>query len=172
MIGLQRHTVQVVESHPQWTELAEQICNSIRKACVKLICDVQHVGSTSVPGLPAKPILDIAAGIPKPDVMPDLIEKMTQEGFNYRGDSRETGGHLFVKESAPGVRIAHIHVVPMGGTRWRNYLRFRDILRGNPTVRMEYAKLKRELRDRFSHDRKIYTNSKGDFIQRVIREKY
>ncbi len=170
MIGLKRHTVQIVQSHPHWMTLAKQICATIRQTCTALIADVQHVGSTSVPDLPAKPILDIVVAIQTTDAMPDLIDKLSEIGCIYRRYSEENGGHLFVMESAPDVRTAHIHVVLADSSRWFSYLRFRDILRNDPTIRRRYAALKRQLRDQYPDDRKTYTASKNRFIRSVLDE--
>lgn len=170
MIGLKRHTVQVVHSHQQWAGLGQDLCHSIRSVCADLIRDAQHVGSTSVPGLPAKPILDIAVAIQNTDAMPELVDNLAEMGCIYRRYSEESGSHLFVMESVPDVRTAHIHVVPADSPRWFSYLRFRDILRNNPTIRQEYAVLKRRLRDQHPDDRKTYTASKNRFIQTVLDE--
>ncbi len=168
MIGLKRHTVEIVESHPNWPRLATAICAKVHDLCGKLVIDVQHVGSTSVPGLPSKPILDVAVGVPNLSVIAKIVDILTEEGYIYRGDAGNNGGHLFVIESETDVRIAHIHVVQYGCEQWLNYLKFRTILRNDPIVRKEYVELKRDLFRRFSKDRKSYTASKVDFISRVL----
>lgn len=128
MIGLKRDIVRVVEHHPGWAALAENACRDIRLAAGDLITDLQHVGSTSVPELIAKPIIDIAAGIGTQDVVPELIELMPTIGYIYCGDTGDDGGHLFVQESSPDVRTVHVHVVDYNGSQWCNYLMFRDLL--------------------------------------------
>lgn len=143
--------------------MGKDLCRAIRRAC-----DVQHVGSTAVPGLPAKPILDIAIAISTPRATPDLVEKLTNIGCVDRAAAGESGDHLFVMESAPDVRTAHIHIVDIAGPRWRNYLQFRDILCGDPAIRRRYVALKRELCDQHHGDRKTYTASKADFIQNIL----
>jgi GrpB-like predicted nucleotidyltransferase (UPF0157 family) len=75
MIGLRRHTVKVVDHDPAWAALAAEACQAVRKACGELLVDVQHVGSTAVPDLPAKPIIDIAAAVVTFDPMPELIRR-------------------------------------------------------------------------------------------------
>jgi len=168
MIGLRRHTVQVVEHHPGWAALAEDACQEARSVCGNLLTDLQHVGSTAVPDLPAKPILDIAAGVRTPGAIPELVTRLTAIGYIYRGDGRDDGGHLFVKESSPDVRTVHLHVVEHNGTQWRNYLLFRDLLRQNTGIRKQYAALKQDLGTRFRHDRKSYTAAKHDFIRGIL----
>jgi GrpB-like predicted nucleotidyltransferase (UPF0157 family)/predicted acetyltransferase len=168
MIGLERHTVRVVEYTPDWVDLGIEACRQVREAGGKFIADVQHVGSTAVTDLPAKPILDLAAAAASLDMIPELIEKLTALGYTYRGDGANSGGHLFVWESKPDVRTIHLHVVTTDDVQWKNYIWFRDILRQDSSLRERYAKLKKELGKKFPNDRKSYTDSKDDFIRGVL----
>jgi GrpB-like predicted nucleotidyltransferase (UPF0157 family) len=171
MIGLKRHIVQIVDYNPRWADLAAQACRRIIEVGADFIVEVQHVGSTAVPGLPAKPILDIAASVTSIDLLPELIKKLAVLGYIYRGDGQSSGGHLFVWESEPDVRTIHLHVVTFDDIQWTNYLRFRDLLRQETSVRERYAALKQELWNRFPNNRKLYTNSKHDFIQEALYAK-
>lgn len=171
MIGLKRHTVQVVEHQPEWSALAYQAILRIRAVCGELALDIQHVGSTSVAGLPAKPILDIAVAVATLDRIPDVIPRLTGIEYIYRGNihgsnEREAGDHLFVYEVAPDIRTEHVHVVEIDGDHWMDYLQFREILRANTEIREQYAQLKHELQERFSEDRKSY--STGSMISSVV----
>jgi len=168
MIGLKRHTVRVVEHHPGWAARAEQTCRELRRAGGDLIVDAQHVGSTAVPGLPAKPILDIAVAVAKADAVPELVRRLAEAGYVYRGDAADEGGHLFVRESSPEVRTAHVHVVALEDSQWRDYLRFRDLLRQDAEIRREYAELKRQLAARHAGERKAYTAAKNNFVRAVL----
>jgi GrpB-like predicted nucleotidyltransferase (UPF0157 family) len=170
MVGLKRHTVRVFQHNPAWIDLATAACCQARDAGGDLIADVQHVGSTSVPGLPAKPILDLAAAVTSLGVIPELIEKLTMLGYGYRGDGENSGGHLFVWESEPDVRTIHLHVVALDDPQWINDLRFRDILLGDADLRKRYADLKLGLMGRYPDDRKRYTDSKHDFIRDILIE--
>ena len=171
MIGLKRHTVRVVDHNPGWAALGTEACHQVKEAGGDLIADIQHVGSTAVHDLPAKPILDLAAAVTTLDALPALIERLTACGYIYRGDEGDAGGHLFVWDSEPDVRMIHLHVVTLGDIQWRNYVRFRDLLRQDPDMRKRYAELKRELGLRFPDDREAYTDSKQDFIQQVLNTK-
>ena len=168
MIGLKRYTVRVVEHQPGWAALAAEACADIRQAAGDLIADIQHVGSTAVPQLPAKSILDLAAAVVTLDAIPALVPKLTGIGYIDRGDGGDHGDYLFVKESSPDIRTIHLHVVEHNGAQWHNYLRFRDLLRCNRGVREQYAELKRDLGKRFADDRKSYTAAKDDFIRRIL----
>jgi GrpB-like predicted nucleotidyltransferase (UPF0157 family) len=171
MIGLKRHTVRVVDHDPTWIGLATEVCDKVRDSVGNLIEEIEHVGSTSVPGLPAKPILDLAASVTTLAVMPELIEKLTQLGYIYLGDGAQSGGHLFVWHSEPEVRTMHLHVVTHDDLQWSNYIRFRDLLREDSDLRQRYADLKQELGERFACDRKSYTDSKKKFIQVALTQK-
>jgi GrpB-like predicted nucleotidyltransferase (UPF0157 family) len=168
MIGLKRNTVKVVDHDPDWATLAFEACHAVRNACGDLLIDVHHVGSTAVPGLPAKPILDIAAAVAAFDSMPELVRRLANIGYRYRGDHGDAGGHFFVFDSSQDIRTIHLHVVEHRSTQWRDYLRFRDLLRHSPTIRKQYGELKRDLASVCRDDRESYTASKGDFIREVL----
>lgn len=169
MIGLKRNTVQVIDHQPHWADLAAEICKELRKIAEDLLIDVQHVGSTAVPGLPAKPIIDIAAAVSGWDGISHIVGRFTENGYIHRGYSEESGGHLFVKESSPEVRTIHLHIVEYQSIQWKNYLCFRDMLCHDQRIRDRYAALKRDLRNRFSRDRRSYTAAKHAFIQDLLR---
>jgi GrpB-like predicted nucleotidyltransferase (UPF0157 family) len=171
MIGLQRHTVRLAEHHPGWKALAADACESLRRAGGDLVVAIEHVGSTAIPGLPAKPILDIAVAVPTLDVVPALVERFTQAGYIYRGDAGDGGGHLFIREPEPEVRSVHVHVVQHGDSQWHNFILFRDTLRDDADVRQRYADLKRNLAERFRDDRRSYTAAKNAFIQEILKNK-
>ena len=149
MIGLKRHTVEVVEHQPGWAALAAAAIQEVRLAGADLLTDVQHVGSTAVPDLPAKPVLDIAAGMRTSEVIPEIVRRLTDIGYIYRGDGGREGGHLFVRESSPDIRTIHLHVVEYNGNQWKNYLFLRDLLHQDSEIRKQYAELKKQLRSRY-----------------------
>jgi len=171
MIGLKRNTLEVVDPDPDWAILALEACQAVRNACGELLVDVQHVGSTAVPDLPAKPILDIAAAVVAFDAMPELVRRLDEIGYRYRRDQGSAGGHLFVVDSLPDIRTIHLHVVEHRSSQWRDYLRFRNLLRHRPAIRKRYAELKRHLASICRDDRESYTASKADFIREILHHK-
>jgi GrpB-like predicted nucleotidyltransferase (UPF0157 family) len=170
MLGLRRDTVQLVEHHSEWSCMAGSRCQFLRSICREFVVDIQHIGSTSIPGLPAKPVLDIGVGVSDLVVIDDLRERLEPAGYIYRGVGSGSSGHVFVRESAPHVRIEHLHVNLIGGPHWNSLIAFRDIMRESALFREEYVALKRDLEHRFADDRKAYTQGKGDFIRRILRE--
>jgi len=170
MLGLKRDTVQVVTYHADWHDLFEQERRVLHKHIGHLVVDIQHVGSTAVPGLDAKPILDIAVAVASVTVIPQCRPLLCALGYLDRGDAGIDGGYLFVKESAPDVRTHHLHIVARDDPRWGNYLRFRDVLKADETLRTRYATLKKAVQEQFSQDRKAYTASKHTFIQDILQQ--
>ncbi|MBI4909043.1 MAG: GrpB family protein [Acidobacteria bacterium] len=168
VIGLERGIVEVVEHDPRWFILAAEACQAVRSACGELLVDVQHVGSTSVPELPSKPVLDIAAGMVSSAVVAELIPRLSLPGYIYRGDYGDSGGHLFVAESSPNVRTVHLHVVEHSSRQWREYLLFRDVLRRRAAIRRRYSQLKQGLASAYQEDRDAYTAGKAEFIRQVL----
>ena len=169
MLGLPRHTVQVVPSQADWARLGETACRALRAQGGPWLVDVQHVGSTAVPGLAAKPILDIALALSHAGVVPALTRQLAPLGYCYRGDHGEDGGHLWVMAPEPQLRTAHLHGVLAGSAQWRRYLQLRDALRADAELRHDYAQLKQALARQFAHDRQRYTAGKAPWLARVLQ---
>lgn len=170
-IGLRRGTVDIVDHVPRWSELFEQEAARLLRKIAGSIIDIQHVGSTAVPGLAAKPIIDIAIAIESKEVVPSLARCLTELEYIYRGDAGDDGGYLLVLEPAPEVRTVHIHIVESTDIQWRNYIRFRDLLRRNEDFREEYSRLKRNLARKHKDDRRSYTAGKHEFIRGLLSKR-
>jgi GrpB-like predicted nucleotidyltransferase (UPF0157 family) len=127
---------------------------------------IEHVGSTAVPGLAAKAVLDIMAGVESLDAsrpVISMLEALAYCYFPYHADEE----HWFCKPS-PQVRTHHLHLVPFGGRAWIECIAFRDYLRQNPDVATDYASLKRQLAAQYRFDREAYTDAKAPFIRRTV----
>lgn len=127
---------------------------------------IHHVGSTAVPGLEAKPTIDILVGVEDLEGARDCFEPLASLGYLY-APYRPGEMHWFCKPS-PSRREFHLHLVPTDSQRFRDELAFRDRLRDSPGVAREYAELKKLLAARFQDDREGYTEGKSDFIARVL----
>ena len=110
-LGLQYGHVELAESDPAWPEGAQRLAESIRSALGPDALAVEHIGSTAVPGLLSKPILDLAVLVRRDA---DTTERLTMLGYEYRGDAGAEGGLVFVLSDRPLHRIAHVHVVSDG----------------------------------------------------------
>lgn len=167
-IGLDRGTVRLVEGQPGWPALAEAVRDELTVGLAGRAIAIEHIGSTAVAGLVAKPILDFAVGI-RDDVEPlSLQPTLERLGWQFRTDAGDEGGLLFVLETRPMHRVAHVHVVAHHGLQWRNYLRLRDRLRIEAAARNTYCAAKLRLGERFPNDRGGYTAGKAAVIRSLL----
>ncbi|MGB0895085.1 MAG: GrpB family protein [Parashewanella sp.] len=128
---------------------------------------IEHVGSTAVVGLAAKPVIDIMVGVKSLEASKPAIELLTENGYcfyPYKPDVM----HWFCKPS-PETRTHHLHLVPYKSPLWHERILFREHLRKNPKIANEYAQLKRRLASENSINREHYTQSKWPFIQKVLQ---
>jgi GrpB-like predicted nucleotidyltransferase (UPF0157 family) len=169
MLGLRYGAVQVVPYEPKWAQLFLEEGARLNDALQGLACQIEHVGSTAVPGLSAKPILDIAIGLAAIP-LERVITALTRIGYEYRGDAGDAGGHVFVRESAPLIRTHHVHVVELNGPQWKAYLEIRDFLRWSREAREAYVAEKCALADRHAGDRKAYTEAKDAILRDLLAE--
>jgi GrpB-like predicted nucleotidyltransferase (UPF0157 family) len=129
---------------------------------------IEHIGSTAVPLLSAKPVIDIMAPVHTLEASRAAIEAATSAGYVYYPYKAEAM-HWFCKPS-PNLRTHHLHLVPLGSPLWYRRLGFRDALRKNPVLAAEYAELKLRLAEEFGLDREAYTEAKTPFVNRVLSE--
>ncbi|WP_096186451.1 GrpB family protein [Evansella halocellulosilytica] len=123
MIGLKRNVVRVVTHEQTWAALYEAEAEMVRKHIGDIVADIQHVGSTSVLELSAKPILDIAVSVNTVEKIQPIIEKLTRFGYLNCGNKENQGGYLLVKESEPNIRTIHMHIVEKNDPQWINYIK-------------------------------------------------
>ena len=167
-LGLERGTVRVVPHDPEWATLFATESQRLRAVFgPELPIAIEHAGSTAVPGLAAKPILDVVGGYPPGARLERYIASLVQAGYVHRGE-RGIPGRQFFRRGDP--RSYHLHLVVQGGPLWREYLAFRDALRAQPAVRDAYAALKLELARRHVGDREAYTEGKTTFVRQVLAE--
>ncbi len=168
MLGLKYGCVQVVPSHPQWTRAFREECSRLTDALSGIPCEIEHIGSSAVPGLLAKPIIDIAVGVPGDASAGPAVSAIQALGYEYRGDAATEGGHILVRESQPLVRTHHVHVVELGGSQWEAYILFRDHLKRSKEAREAYSAEKRALAKRHSNDHSAYTKAKDSIVRRLL----
>lgn len=160
---------QVVDYSEQWPLDFER--ERLRLAAVFRDVDMEiaHVGSTAVPGLCAKPIIDISLGVSALSVVEERIESMEGLGYQYVPEFEvEIPDRRYFRRPATKPRSHHVHACRLGGAIWNHHLAFRDWLRSHPADRDAYGALKRELHTRHMNDRPAYTEAKGPFIQAIL----
>ena len=159
--------IRIVAYDPTWPALFE-VESKLLKSVLQpwLVGPVEHVGSTAVPGLCAKPTIDIMASVESLEAPRDAIQALAAHDYRYF-PYRPSQMHWFCKPS-PEVRTYHLHLVPFGSSLWNERLAFRDALVREPDLAAEYAALKRRLADQFRFDREAYTDAKSPFVRRVL----
>jgi GrpB-like predicted nucleotidyltransferase (UPF0157 family) len=130
---------------------------------------VEHVGSTSVDGLPAKPVVDMLAPVQSLEAAQTAVGVLEADGWLFWPDDPCRHYRLWFLRPTPDARTHHLHVIERDHPQARALLAFRDALRGDPGLRREYAELKRRLAGQYGENRNAYTNAKGDFIERTLR---
>lgn len=166
-------TVVVVDPDPAWPALYEAYAAGLRLALGDRLRLVEHIGSTAVADLPAKPVIDIVAGIDDPDdeaaYLPDLIGA----GWDLR--VREPGHRCLRAQASPPARrsdpqvvAANLHCYQPGSVEIDRYLRLRDRLRTDASARSRYADLKRSLAGREWPDMNLYADAKGPLIRELL----
>jgi GrpB-like predicted nucleotidyltransferase (UPF0157 family) len=169
-LGLDHHALRLDRTDERWIVAGERLRDDISVTLVGLVAGVEQIGSSSVIGLLAKPIIDIAVGITADRELPPLRERLETSGWIYRGDAGANGGHVFVLEARPWHRVAHIHVVPFDGEQWRKYLLFRDLLRRDPAACAQYETVKQQVAAEVGDDRTGYTERKSSIVSQLLDE--
>jgi GrpB-like predicted nucleotidyltransferase (UPF0157 family) len=162
----ERGRVVVTDYDNEWPALFERIAEPVREALGEIAAEVEHVGSTAVPGLAAKPVIDLHVAVRSTADVPVAIERLRSLGYVYQGDKGIQGREAFAWPA--GAARHHLYVVVAGNEAHADHLDFRDHLRANPDLAREYAALKRELAERFANDRERYTEAKAEFISLVL----
>ena len=170
MIGLKRGTVELYPHDPQWDICAAQTVGTLKEIFGDVACDIRHVGSTAIPAIKAKPIIDIAVAVPHLSDVAPLISSMREHGFHWKNVGHDRQVFFSAGDFENDVRTHHIHVVEYGGMEWLNYLNYTAYLNTHPGVAKKYEELKEELVSRFADDRSAYTDGKAEFINYTLRK--
>jgi GrpB-like predicted nucleotidyltransferase (UPF0157 family) len=166
MIGLEKGVVKLVAHTTDWDRLFQEERARLQAAVGDRILDIQHVGSTSIPGIVAKPILDIAIAIERFEEAFACVDPIQRIGYEYAGENGIPRRRYFVKRNPATTH--HVHMLEIASPEWANHLLFRDYLIGHPKAATEYAALKLKLAEAFPRDRDAYTDGKAAFIQHVL----
>jgi GrpB-like predicted nucleotidyltransferase (UPF0157 family) len=158
--------VEIVEYDPRWPRTFEVLRDHVGPVLSDIASGIEHVGSTSVPGLAAKPVIDIDIVVPTSDAIRDAIRRVETLGYRYAGDLGIENRHGFHE---PAEDPTHNLYVCLAGSRaLRNHLAVRDYLRSHPEARAAYAALKRRLADAYSANRLAYGAAKTEFILGIL----
>jgi GrpB-like predicted nucleotidyltransferase (UPF0157 family) len=167
-LGLETSEVRLAPYDPDWVVLGTQECATVRALLGDLAVDVMHAGSTAVPGIEAKPILDIVATVGDGVPIDDVVGRLCATGaYGYEGDQGDDGG-LFLVRGTGELRTVHVHVVGTGSRAWVDYRRFHTLLINDAAARERYGTVKRALAQKYPHNRRAYTEAKSAVIRELL----
>lgn len=169
IVGMKPGRVIVKPYDPRWPREFEDVRAELARALPSWVLSIEHVGSTAVPGLDAKPIIDILVGVPSLARRLELQPILESLGFEYRATDELPDRHYFPRTRG-GYRVHHVSVAEPTSRHYRNTLIFRDALRADRQLAERYAALKRRLARELGTVRFAYLNAKTDFIHGVLRE--
>jgi GrpB-like predicted nucleotidyltransferase (UPF0157 family) len=165
-LGLPSKSVVVEPYDPEWPRLFEEERQRIVAAIGHIVAGVHHVGSTSIPGMAAKPVIDIAVLLHDFDDGERCIEPLEKIGYEHRGLSQDIPGDRFFRRGDP--RSYHLHMYAVDSPIRADHFNFRDYLIAHSEVAMEYADLKLALAERYPKDRPSYIEAKAPFVKGVL----
>jgi GrpB-like predicted nucleotidyltransferase (UPF0157 family) len=167
-LGLDYGALRLDRTNQRWIGAGARLSANVADQLAGMVAGVEPIGSSCVLELLAKPIVDLAVGLGPEHELADVNEALVARGWIYRGDAGKHGGHVFVLESRPWHRVAHLHVVEFNGDEWRNYLTLRDLLRSSSEARARYESVKATLVEHVGNDRKAYTDGKSDIVRALL----
>ncbi|CAI8879681.1 MULTISPECIES: GrpB family protein [Bacillus] len=159
--------VVVVEYDPSWVWVFEKLRDFVLPVLTDFVITIEHVGSTSVPGLAAKPIVDMDVIVSTQDDVQLAIQRLATLGYVHEGDLGATGREAFIPPN--NVPWHHLYVCMVESAEYKHHILFRDYLRSHPEAVKMYGDLKLELAKRFHNDRTAYTNAKSDFVNEILK---
>ncbi|MDK9776726.1 MULTISPECIES: GrpB family protein [unclassified Vibrio] len=171
-LGLANHKVDVVKHDPAWRQEFARSRSELALVTEIPPTQIDHIGSTAILDMPAKPIIDIVLGIEHfPHVSPKLIDALKSVGF-LRLKVEKQDEMVFAKftDDSYQVKTHYLHLTQYQGQLWRDWIQFRDRLNGNAELRSEYLALKFSLVKQAEITIEKYTDAKTDFVRKVINE--
>jgi GrpB-like predicted nucleotidyltransferase (UPF0157 family) len=161
--------VRVVPHDPAWEEGFETEAAALRFVLADEALAVHHIGSTSVPGLRAKPTIDVLIEAREIGKLDDLEAEMAENGYEAWGEYGIPGRRFFMRDLGPD-RLCNVHVFETGSPEVKRHLAFRDYLAEHPETARAYGDLKKDLAGRFPEDMEAYMEGRDAFVKRVERE--
>jgi GrpB-like predicted nucleotidyltransferase (UPF0157 family) len=158
----------IVDYDPTWPVVFERLKARAQSVLGDLAVEIEHVGSTSIPGAAAKPIIDMDVVVASPADISMAVERLAMLGYVHQGDLGVAGREAF--RSPPGFPPHHLYVCLLDGREYRRHLAFRDHLRAHPEKVRAYVAMKREAAAHFRCNRDGYTRAKTTFVEEMLRE--
>lgn len=162
--------VRIVDYDPQWPKLYEKEKGRILNVVGDTIVRIEHIGSTAVPDIGAKPIIDIMVAVNRLSDAEKCIERLQRIDYEYQPEqeAERPERRFFRKGNPPKEQHYHLHMVELTSDFWKRHLLFRNYLRTHPKVAQDYHELKKRLADKYGSDREGYTEAKTYFIESIV----
>ena len=158
----------MVSYDPKWAEYFQTEKELLLKTMGETALEIRHIGSTSLVGMPAKPILDILAGVKTLAAIEPFVQDLKLIGYEDRGNGNEPGRRYFVKRVEQKT-THHVNFCELNGNFWTDHVLFRDYLEKHPDAAKQYATIKRGLAAKFPSDRPAYTAGKEKFVCSILK---
>ena len=166
-LGLERGRVKLIPHDDEWDSEAGRVVATLWRI-IPEAKDIQHVGSTAIKTIEAKPIIDIAVALDDVQSVKIHIDRMAEYGMIFRGS--DIPGQILFIIGEGNIRTHHIHIVKWHSKEWENYIMFRDYMNSHSDKASEYEKLKKHLSLSFPDNRSAYTQGKAEFIGKCLAE--
>lgn len=162
------HGHNVLKKHEsRWKTLFEEERARLTDLLGNKIIDIQHIGSTCIPNIQAKPIIDIAIGVQEYTLADSIQEEMASIGYDYPGDIGIPEHRIFGRD--PNKRKFLVHIIKYQGTNWNNLIAFRDKLLKEPTLALQYEAVKIKAINQYPTGRAEYTDFKSQFVEQALK---
>lgn len=166
-LGLKRGTVEIAAYNPDWVVAFEIEKNNLERVIGEYVSAIEHIGSTAVPKLAAKPIIDMVAAVDDLSVCTQLTEPLKELGYEFIPE-RVFEDRVFFTKGPRDNRTHYLSFVVKNSRGWTEPIAFRDYLRSHPIERKKYQALKEKLAEQYPNDRALYTQSKDTFIKEIL----
>ena len=157
--------VRVVPHDPSWSVEYQREANRIRNALGWIVVEIHHIGSTAIPGVFAKPIIDLCLEVCDTRQLDRANSAMEALGYAARGEFGIPGRRFFLRDNVSGIRTHHVHAFRTGSSEVRRHVAFRDYMIAHPHAAEAYSRLKSKLARDYANDREAYIAGKAPFIK-------
>ncbi len=168
-LGLKRGTVQLNQYSDQWQKLFDIEKNEIQNVFGDQALAIEHIGSTAIPGMVAKPILDLMVAVESIDNYETFTLLLEQLGYTFMHDFRDTQEHILYVKGPEECRTHYLKLTTVDSGFWKEHILFRDYLIANPQRAQQYIDLKQELLEKYADERSKYTEAKAAFILETLK---
>jgi len=163
-----KRRVEVVSYNSNWKKMYKEESEKIKNILNDIIIDIHHIGSTAIPGIKAKPVIDILVEVKDIEAVDQYNHEMEELGYEVMGEYGIPKRRFFRKGG--NKRTHHIHIFQAGNEEIERHINFKEYLITHPDKRREYSKLKEKLANKYTYDVESYTNGKSDFIKEIDRK--